>query len=450
MVLVAIIAAIFSWSITPVPFEYVDSDKKIVVLGATSHILPLVRIINVVLHPFRRVLVPIELENLKKEAIASFGGGYDDFGTLCDWEALEKFAEIADERAHLLGRYLYKENIAQILKTHLAISKIVQENPEILDETIEKPIFVAASPRSGGSFLHRVLADTFDQELVPNYFYEVVVDPIELPDTISRKELVDARMKATSVVNPPLMIMHEFTNAEDVEEDAGWGKHTMRGAIMSVIIPSIWHHLNIYQESTAEINKNFWEILLKIKQWKAGRKLRFILKAADHLFYLPYLSETFPDARFVTVSRDEDAMYKSALVLTHTFRQLFVANTHINETVCKQDLKTCHLLKALEVAHDKKYKSQVMSVSSEDRLFTNTFEIVANFAKHADLPWDGVKQAHARSVIAKRLSWKKHKAIYRMADFGLEDDGIKERLATLCEELPETVEGLEEFYNLKA
>ena len=64
--------------------------------------------------------------------------------------------------------------------------------------------------------------------------------------------------------------------------------------------------------------------------------------------------------------------------------------------------------------------------------------------------YKNVKQAHGHSVIAKRLSWKKHKAIYRMADFGLEDDGIKERLATLCEELPETVEGLEEFYNLKA
>jgi len=41
-------------------------------------------------------------------------------------------------------------------------------------------------------------------------------------------------------------------------------------------------------------------ILLKIKQWKAGRKLRFILKSADHLFGLPYLSKTFPDAKFVT------------------------------------------------------------------------------------------------------------------------------------------------------
>merc|ERR1712008_72050 len=114
------------------------------------------------------------------------------------------------------------------------------------------------------------------------------------------------------------------------------------------------------------------------------------------------------------------------------------------------DLLICRERKALAVAHDDKYKSKVMRVRFEDGLFTNTFEIVARFAEHAGLPWDDAKQAHARSVIANRLSWKKHKGRYRVSDFGLEDDEIEARLATICDNLPETLEGLEEFYNLKS
>lgn len=113
------------------------------------------------------------------------------------------------------------------------------------------------------------------------------------------------------------------------------------------------------------------------------------------------------------------------------------------------DLLICKERKALKVAHNDKYKSKVMRVCFEDGLFTNTFEIVARFAKHADLAWNDAKQAHARSVIANRLSWKKHRGRYRVSDFGLEDDGIAGRLATICDDIPETVEGLNEYYNLK-
>ena len=53
-------------------------------------------------------------------------------------------------------------------------------------------------------------------------------------------------------------------------------------------------------------------------------------------------------------------------------------------------------------------------------------------------------------MIAKRLAWKKHKSKYQISDFGFDDEEeITERLSTICEDLPETAEGLEEFYNVK-
>ena len=68
---VAATVPIFAWSITPLPFDYVDYDQKIVLFGAASHILPIAIFRP---RPFRRVLIPIELEQLRKKAIANVGG----------------------------------------------------------------------------------------------------------------------------------------------------------------------------------------------------------------------------------------------------------------------------------------------------------------------------------------------------------------------------------------
>lgn len=447
----------FSWSIKPVPFDYVDFDNKIVEFGADSHILPLVRIINVIFHPFRRVLIPLDPEKLRKEAIANVGGEEDDddhhdFGTLNDWDAFDKWVTVVDESTHFSGRFLLKSIMMDTLTTHLVISKMIRDHPEILDEPIEQPIFLASCTRAGGTFLYQVLADTFNEELVPNYSYENFSGPIQLPHKPPRNEETEMVIPMLHALNPPIKLMHEWAKKSDPDEDSSWYYKTMRGVAVPFTLHSFWHHLNIYQESSASMNKNFWEIVLKLKQWKAGSKQRFFLKAPEHLFGLPYLSETFPDAKFVTASRNEVPMYKSGVLITHAWRHM-VMQQHprsTNETLAFQDMIVCQQRKALEVAHDQQYESKVMAVHFEnDGLFTNTFDIVARFAKHADLPWDDAKQAHARSVIASRLSWKKHKGQYRISDFGLKDDtAIKDRLATICDDLPDTVEGLNEFYNL--
>ena len=446
MAVIAAMIAMIAWSITPVPFNYADIDKNIIIFGTTSQVLPIIRIANELLHPLRRALVPLELENLKRGAIATIG--YDDFGTLCDWKALEKFVEVADKRAHLLGRLGMKDMISRTLMMYLTLSKMVHEHPEILDEKIDSPIFLSTCARAGSTFLYQVLADTFDQELTANYFYETVGGPVELPD-FPWKEYTAEKFEQLSVINPPLMLLHEFTTPEDPDEDAGWYKDTMRGIVTPLVMPSMWHHANVYQESSAEMNKNFWEMALKVKQWKSGKRQRFMLKAPEHLLGLPYLSENFPDAKFVTVRRNETNMYKSGIALAHKVQEMFV-HPKINETLSFMDLIICHERKALEVASQEKYDSKVMHVRFEDGLFTNTFDIVSKFAEHTNLPWDDAKQEHARIVIAKRLAWKNHRSKYQISDFGFDDeDRITERLSTICEDLPETVQGLEEFYNLK-
>jgi hypothetical protein len=80
------------------------------------------------------------------------------------------------------------ETLQRIVRTHLYINKLFQDHPEIETEVIEKPIFLSSFTRAGATFLYQVLADTFNDELAPNYSYEAWGGPVEMDDPPQRKE----------------------------------------------------------------------------------------------------------------------------------------------------------------------------------------------------------------------------------------------------------------------
>jgi hypothetical protein len=423
-------------NVTPVPLKLAsgDSSSGTVVIGASSHVLPLIRGINWIGHPVRKWLVPLDTKALKQNAVKKIR--HNDFGDLNDWDAFERWVETCNDRCHLFGRIAMLGSLSNVLETHLFINKLFQDHPEIQSEVINKPIFLSSFTRTGATFLYQVLADTFNDELRPNYSFEVFGGPVELEDPPKRKETTQVIISLLAYMNSPLKLMHEWITPDDPEEDSGWYMHTGRGLAIPFNIPSLWHSTQMLDHSSHVLNQQYFETILKIKQWKSGKKQRFILKAPEHLFGLPHLDKTYPDAKFVTVFRDEHPCYVSGLVLTHQWQRLFVT-PKVEETTQFMDILICNERKALEVAHNGTYN--VLKVDFAG-MFTNTFDIVSRFAIHAELPWDAQKQQHAKDVIAQRLSWKKTKAKYELEDFGLSDEKIANRLLRVCDNLPEHVD----------
>eukprot|EP00964_Phaeocystis_antarctica_P146931 scaffold113367_cov66-Phaeocystis_antarctica.AAC.1 len=94
--------ALFAWSLQPVSYKFAtrQSDGTLVdatestagarpVLGSSSsHILPLVRVVNAVAEPFKRRLVPLDVEAMTRMAVDMVGHDADfgdaDFGDLAD------------------------------------------------------------------------------------------------------------------------------------------------------------------------------------------------------------------------------------------------------------------------------------------------------------------------------------------------------------------------------
>eukprot|EP00797_Seminavis_robusta_P008304 Sro1585_g284110.1 Sulfotransferase domain (236) ;mRNA; r:14316-15023 len=231
-----------------------------------------------------------------------------------------------------------------------------------------------------------------------------------------------------------MKLLHEWIAPDEPEDEPGWYQYTLMGVVIPFSFPSEWHHAKIYQPESQQLNFRLWETLNKIRQWQAGKKLRFLMKAPEHLFGYPQIAQAYPNATFVSVSRDEESWYPSSLIMTHLFRQMFV-HPRVEDTIAFADRLLCGQRQALQVAHNLP-NNTILPVQFGKYLFTQTMDVVEQIAIHADLPWDDDAKTRAQQVIQKRLSWKKEKAFYKLEDFGLSKELVAERVATICDKLP--------------
>jgi len=271
LALFAVVVAVLFKLMQPVPFRYVtvvdgrfvdatqETEGAHILLGTTSHVLPLVRVINYLGEPFKRSIVPFDVDAMRKEAIQRID--HDDFGDIADWEAFDRLVEVADEKCHLFGRFSMQGTFKKTLATNLKIQKLLKEHPKIEEEVIERPVVMAAFTRTGATFLYQVLADVFDKELTPTYSYEIFGGPLELDDQPTREKEAEMALTALGTINPPMKLLHEWVSADTPEDEPGWFQHTLVGLVVPFSIPSEWHHERIYEAESQRRNRRFWETI---------------------------------------------------------------------------------------------------------------------------------------------------------------------------------------------
>merc|ERR1712045_432858 len=182
-------------------------------------------------------------------------------------------------------------------------------------------------------------------------------------------------------INPPMKMLHEWIAADEPEDEPGWFQHSLMGLVIPFTLPTEWHHAKLYEPANQILNQQLWETLNKIRQWQAGKKLRFLMKAPEHLFGFPDVAKAHPDASFVSVSRDEESWYPSQLVITQLNYYMFV-DAQVEDSISFTDRLLCGQRNALKVALNGTY--EVLPVKFGSYLFKQTIDVVEKVVKHAD------------------------------------------------------------------
>lgn len=222
----------------------------------------------------------------------------------------------AEAELSLVGRLTVRWDAARLLRNLLRLAAAEAENLAILDERIERPIFITGLPRSGTTFLHKLLMlDPANQ--VPRIWE--TIDPY--PRSRARAvRMVNRQLATFAWMAPGFRSLHPV-DATSPQECSEITAHVFASLRFDTTyrIPAYRNWLDARGHVEAyRFHKRFLQHL----QHRSGPR-RWVLKCPDHVFALEAIREVYPDARVVFVNRDPLKVLASVATLTEVLRSPF-------------------------------------------------------------------------------------------------------------------------------
>src|SRR5271166_3711074 len=316
---------------------------------------------------------------------------------------LRKFLCACAEEADLslFGRFATRWDALRFLSNLLRLHEEEKKAPEILDQPIDRPIFVAGLPRSGTTFLHSLLAED-EANLVPRVWQLIHPYPAQNagagPDR--RRRLVARQLRMFRILAPEFRRLHPI-DASSPQECSEITAHVFASLRFDTTyrIPGYrcWldktGHLDAYR-----FHKRFLQHL----QHQAAVAGRWVLKCPDHIFALGALRAVYPDAGVVFVHRDPLAVLPSVARLTEVLRRPFtryVDKLEIGRQDSDRWLAATELM--IEAADEERFAEPILHIHYLN-LVSDPLETVATLYRHFGRPLD----PHAAARISRLVEAK--------------------------------------------
>ena len=252
-------------------------------------------------------------------------------------QPLQRLVDSCNRESDLntLGRNAVRFEIRRSLHTLLEFERRERADPSVLARPIERPIFITGMPRSGSTFLHRLLVR--DPAVAAPLSWRLVhphpSSAGRLGQALNRAK-VQSQFYLMRLLAPELNSLHEVAAGEP-EECTDITAQVFQSLRYDSVyrVPSYQDWLQRHGHTEAyRFHKRF---LQHLDAQAPGR--RWILKSPDHVFALDDIPAVYPDARWVFIHRDPVAVLASVARLTQVLRRPFahqVDLAEIGQQVC--------------------------------------------------------------------------------------------------------------------
>jgi len=249
--------------------------------------------------------------------------GRADFGDRSFIQPLERLIASCNTESDLnpLGRQAVKFEIRRSLHNLLEFERRERESPALLTRTIERPIFITGMPRSGSTFLHRLLVR--DPAVAAPLSWRLVHPHPSaagrLGESLNRAR-VQAQFYLMRVLAPELNTLHEVAAGEP-EECTDITAQVFQSLRYDSVYRVPSYQSWLLRHGHAEAYRFHKRFLQHLDAQAPGR--RWILKSPDHVFALEDIQVVYPDAQWVFIHRDPVAVLASVARLTEVLRRPF-------------------------------------------------------------------------------------------------------------------------------
>ncbi len=346
-------------------------------------------------------------------------------------EALTRLTDALDNTGnpHAFGRFYVREMLVGMLDARARLEKHCNANPQILTQTIPKPLVILGLPRSGTSFLFNLLAHDPAHRYLRNWETTVSQIPPAKPcriDKDPRRRTGKLLMAMQNHLAPELKHIHEF-HLDGPEECTPLLMQSFQTkALVGMFnVPAYSNWLS--QVDHTPDYQHHKRALQTLQHTYPGE--RWLLKSPDHLPGIGALLGQYPDACLIHLHRDPVQSVSSWASLNTAFRG--ICSSKLDRSVIGQQV-----LDRLATDMDA-YMKRRDTLNCEERfldihyssLIRDPLGTVKSIYQRFDLPHSELALKSMQRFLAQDVKEEARKHDYSAQAFGLTDELITKRFS---------------------
>jgi hypothetical protein len=357
--------------------------------------------------------------------------GQDDFGETDFFGPLKTFVDACNSEADLslVGRAATRWDTLRFLTNLLRLREAERADPSVLDEAIAAPVFITGLPRSGTTFLHRLMME--DAQVAAPLVWQTIYPYPTRADRgrDGRAGRVTSQLRAFERLAPEFRALHPL-EAASPQECSEITAHVFRSLRFDTTyhVPSYRSWLDGEgHEPAYRFHKRFLQHLQHQHLVPGQPAPRWVVKCPDHLFALDAIRAVYPDARLVFVHRDPVKVLLSVAKLTEVLRDPFT-RTIDREAIGRQESArwfegTAHMMGAGETAG---FDEPICHVHYLD-LIADPLATVQAVYGQLDMKMTERTAERIEAVVKAQPDGGYGPRNYRFADHGLDAGGEREK-----------------------
>lgn len=264
---------------------------------------------------------------MEKTGLTDFGGTkfIDNYTVITSGAALRRL------RYHNLGYIMAQLELNITMIRRLKLVQYLKDAPDVRNINVEKPVFVVGLPRTGTTFLHRLLS--LDPTVRAPLLWELLspVPNVTVKDGAGKAEFITDIRKRSEEVRAQLKMRQDAGDrALEHIHEVGWDVPEECLMAMSDEMPCLTQYFypvymnfpefrrKVDEPAVVATYRRYREVL-QLLAYQIGdfqAKYRWMLKSPIHLFYIKELAAVFPDATIIWYARNVvDCCCLCALIL---------------------------------------------------------------------------------------------------------------------------------------